>query len=256
MSVVSRANTSLVRDTYVHGVATGRLLASVTLSKSPVKGVGESVLLEVWKFILVNLESGEVGGSSDGLGGVGLNGGWLVGGGVEELVVDDADLIVLSWERGDLVGDGGGIQERWDGLSDTGEVENNVLWVGTRKLGSGLLSDENEVTVWLLEQHLADQSSHSRVDTTAESLVGRSNNNEGLLVGTLKWLGLSLLEDSVGGLSVCARILHGLGRTVELGGSDNLHGHGDLLNVANGLKTVLDLTKGRKVGGWGNGSAT
>lgn len=256
MSVVSRVNTSLVRDTYVHSVATGRLLASVSLSKSPVKGVGESVLLEVWKLILVNLESGEVGGSSDGLGGVGLNGAWLVGGGVEELVVDDADLVVLGWEGGDLVGDGGSIQEGWDGLSDTSEVENNVLWVGTGKLGSGLLSDEDEVTVWLLEEHLANQSGHSRVDTTAESLVGRSNNNEGLLVGTLKWLGLSLLEDSVGGLSVCAGILHGLGGTVELGGSDNLHGHGDLLDVANGLEAVLDLTKGREVGGWGNGGAT
>ena len=253
LSVLSRANASLVRDTYVHSVTAGRLLASVSLSKSPVKGVGERVLLEVWKLILINLESREVGGSSDGLRGVGLDVGCLVGRGIEELVVDDADLVVLGWESVDLVGDGGGIQEVWNLLSDTSEVENNVLWVGTGELSSGLLSDEDEVTVWLLEKHLADHSGHSRVDTTAESLVGRSNNDQGLLVGVLERLGLSLLEEGVGGLSVCAGILHGLGGAVELGGGNNLHGHGDLLDVANGLKTVLDLAKGRKGGGiWGN----
>lgn len=252
-SALSRAKTSRVRDTYIHSVTAGGLLASVSLSKSPVKGVGESVLLEVWKLILVNLESREVGGSGDGLGGEGLDGGSLVGGGVEELVVDDADLVVLGWESRDLVSDGRSIQEGWNLLSDTREVENNVLWVGTGELGLGLLSDEDEVAVWLLEEHLADQSGHSRVDTTAKSLVGRSNNNEGLLVGTLKWLGVSLLEDGVGGLSVCAGVLHGLGGTVELGGGNNLHGHSDLLDVANGLKAVLDFAKGRKGGGiWSN----
>lgn len=255
-SVLSRANTSSVRDTYVHSVTAGRLLASVSLSKSPVKGVGESVLLEVWKLILVNLESGEVGGSGDGLSGVSLNGGWLVRRGVEELVVNDADLVVLGWESRDLVSDGGSIHEVWNLLSDTGKVENDVLWVGTGELSSGLLSDEDKVTVWLLDEHLADQSGHSRVDTTAESLVGRGNNDQGLLVGALEWLGLSLAENGVGCLSVCAGVLHGLGGTVELGGGNNLHGHGDLLDVANRLETVLDLAKGRKSGGiWGN-SAT
>ena len=49
------------RRTHVHGVATGRNLAGVTLAESPVEGVGEGVLAEVAKNLLINLESGEVG---------------------------------------------------------------------------------------------------------------------------------------------------------------------------------------------------
>lgn len=49
------------RRTHVHGVATGRDLAGVTLAESPVEGVGEGVLAEVAKNLLINLESGEVG---------------------------------------------------------------------------------------------------------------------------------------------------------------------------------------------------
>ena len=49
------------RRTHVHGVATGRDLAGVTLAESVVEGVGESVLAEVGKDLLINLESGEVG---------------------------------------------------------------------------------------------------------------------------------------------------------------------------------------------------
>ena len=45
----------------VHGVATGRLLASVTLGKSPEEGVGKGVLAEAGKDRLVNLEGREVG---------------------------------------------------------------------------------------------------------------------------------------------------------------------------------------------------
>lgn len=47
--------------TYVHGVATGRDLAGVTLSQSPVDGVGKSVLAEVGDELLVDLKGGEVG---------------------------------------------------------------------------------------------------------------------------------------------------------------------------------------------------
>lgn len=49
------------RRTHVHGVATGRNLAGVTLAESPVEGVGEGVLAEVAKDLFINLESGEVG---------------------------------------------------------------------------------------------------------------------------------------------------------------------------------------------------
>lgn len=47
--------------TYVHGIATGRHLASVALSESPEEGVGEGVLLEVTERLLLNLEGREVG---------------------------------------------------------------------------------------------------------------------------------------------------------------------------------------------------
>lgn len=46
--------------TYVHGVSAGRLLAGMTLSKTPVDGIGESVLLQVGQELLVDLEGREV----------------------------------------------------------------------------------------------------------------------------------------------------------------------------------------------------
>lgn len=47
--------------TYIHGISSGRLLASVTLGKRPVQRVGESVFAEVAENFVVNLESGVVG---------------------------------------------------------------------------------------------------------------------------------------------------------------------------------------------------
>jgi hypothetical protein len=47
--------------THVHGVATGRDLASVALGQSPVEGVGQGVLAEVGEKLLIDLESGKVG---------------------------------------------------------------------------------------------------------------------------------------------------------------------------------------------------
>ncbi len=50
-----------MRAAYIHGVATGRLLAGVALGKSPVEGVGESIFPEVGEELLVDLEGSEVG---------------------------------------------------------------------------------------------------------------------------------------------------------------------------------------------------
>jgi hypothetical protein len=47
--------------THVHGVAAGRDLAGVALGESPVEGVGKGVLAEVGEHLLLDLESGEVG---------------------------------------------------------------------------------------------------------------------------------------------------------------------------------------------------
>ena len=52
---------SSVLGSVVHGVLTRRLLASVTLSQRPEERVGESVLAEVGEYLVLNLESGEVG---------------------------------------------------------------------------------------------------------------------------------------------------------------------------------------------------
>lgn len=49
-------------EAYIHGVATGRLLAGVALGESPVEGVGEAVLAHVGEnTIVLNLERGEIG---------------------------------------------------------------------------------------------------------------------------------------------------------------------------------------------------
>lgn len=52
---------TLVCKTYVHGVATSRLLAGVAFSEGPVEGVGQAVLAEVAQKLLVNLERRDVG---------------------------------------------------------------------------------------------------------------------------------------------------------------------------------------------------
>jgi hypothetical protein len=50
-----------VIKTYVHSVSSGRLLAGVALSQSPVEGVGKAVLAEVGKSVILNLKGRNVG---------------------------------------------------------------------------------------------------------------------------------------------------------------------------------------------------
>ena len=47
--------------THVHSVSAGRHLASVTLGKGPVEGVGKAVFAEVGQSLLLDLKSREVG---------------------------------------------------------------------------------------------------------------------------------------------------------------------------------------------------
>lgn len=58
-----------------------------------------------------------------------------------------------------------------------------------------------------------------------------------------------MLEDSVGSLSIFARLSHCTLGPGELGGRNNLHGLGDLLNVTNRLQSVLDFTESCEGGG-------
>jgi len=89
------------------------------------------------------------------------------------------------------------------------------------------------------------------VDTTTETLVGRADNQKSLAL-SLDGLGLGLVEDLLGSLAVGAGRGHGTLGAGELGRGDNLHGLGDLLNVANRLETTLDFTESGEVGGIGN----
>ena len=114
-----------------------------------------------------------------------------------------------------------------------------------------LLANDGEVRVGDLEQHLPDLPGHAGVDTTTEALVGAAHDDERLLALALHWLGLGAVEDGVGRLSVCAGLPHGLLGAGELGGGDDLHRLGDLLDVADRLEAALDLTERGIAGGIG-----
>lgn len=244
----------------------------MTLSHSPEKVVGKSVLAEAGQSFVINLESRDVGfieqsaddpdiadgreshtGLGDGLLGVGLNSGGLVALSVDEAVVDDADAAVVLGKQRDLVGNGLGIGEGGDVLADVGEAEEDLLGSETGQLSLGLVTEDNDVGVGVGVQHTASSLGQTRVNTTAETLVGTGHDEESLLV--LQSLGLGLLEDGVGGLTVIARLIHGLLSAGKTGRGNDLHGVGDLLDVLDGLETALNLTQSREVGGIGRGSA-
>ena len=86
------------------------------------------------------------------------------------------------------------------------------------------------------------------MDTTAETLVGAADNEQRLLALALHRLRLGLLENSVGRLAIGARLGHGALRAGELGGGDDFHGLGDLLNVADGLQAAFDFAEGGVLG--------
>lgn len=195
-------------------------------------------------------------GLRNGLLGKCLNEGRLVAGGVDELVVQDLDIRVLSGQQDDLVGDGLGIGKGGNVLANTGEVELDTLGVGSRQLGLALLANDDQVERRLLSRQAADGTAQTRVNTTAETLVGRADNNERLLLLSLGGSGLGGLEDLVGSLAVLAGVVHAAGSTGELGGGDDLHGVGDLLDVANRLQTSLDLTECRIGGGSAGASSS
>ena len=90
--------------------------------------------------------------------------------------------------------------------------------------------------------------------TTAETLVGAGDNVKGLLVSFFG-LRFGRLEDGVRSSSVDTRVLHSLLSTTQTGGSDDLHGVGDFLDVTDGLETALDFTESSEVGGIGGSSA-
>lgn len=194
-------------------------------------------------------------GLLDGILGEGLNDGGLVGGGVDELVVQDLDAVVLGVEEAQLVGDGGRVGESGDRLADSGEAEDHVLGVAPAHLGLALLANDGNVDVagqGAVGERPAHETRHTRVDTTTETLVGGAHNQECPLALAIIGHGTSLLEGLLRGLSVDDGLVHGPLGAGELGGGDNLHGLGDLLDVADGLEAALDLTESGIVGGLGD----
>merc|ERR1712000_138124 len=181
-----------------------------------------------------------------------LKEGSLVALGVDELVVEDLDVGVLGGEKRDLVGDGLGVGEGGNVTADAREGELDILGVGPRQLGTALLADDDQVRRALLGKKTADTAGQTRVNTTAKTTVGRADNDEGLLLLGFGDLGLGSLEDLLGGLTVLAGVVHGPLRAGELGGSDNLHGVGDLLHV---LQAALDFSERRVAGSTAGGSS-
>lgn len=167
---------------------------------------------------------------------------------IDELVVYNLNIGIVGWQKGNLIGDGLGICERGDILSDTSEAQDDVLAVRSAQLCLALLAQHDDIGIWLLNEHPANLFAQTRVDTTTETFVGAGNNNQVLLVITLNRLRLGLFEDFVGGLSVLSGVGHRTLSSSELGGSNDLHGLGDLLDIANRLQSVLDFTKGRESG--------
>jgi hypothetical protein len=177
----------------------------------------------------------------------------LVARGVDEPVEQDLDVGVLGGQLDDLVGDSLGIGEGRNVLANTSKAQLDGRAVGSAELSLGLLTNDDEVKGRLCGGHGTDTSAHAGVNTTAETLVGRADDDEGLLVLLLEGLGLGRLVNLVGSLAIGAGVVHGTSGTGELGGGDNLHGVGDLLDVADGLEAALNLTKGG-IGSSGSGS--
>lgn len=191
---------------------------------------------------------------SDSLLRVGLNGDGLVALGIDEGVVHNLDAGVLGGQQRNLIGNGLGISEGRDILADVGEAHDNLVGVGSGQLSLGLLTKDNDIGVGVVREKSASSLAQTRVDTTAETLVGAGNDEQSLLV--LEGLGLGTLEDLVRGLSVGSRVLHSSLGTGETGRGDDLHGVGDLLDVLDGLQTALDFTEGSEVGRIRGSSAT
>ncbi|KAI7165222.1 ATP synthase F1 gamma [Hortaea werneckii] len=227
--------------------------SGVTLGQGPEKAVGQRVFLEVGEDFLVDLERREgqllLTGLGDGFFRVGRDDGGLVGLRVDELVVHDLRLSVVLGEKGDLVGNGLRVGEGGDVLADVGEGERDLLRVASAQLSLALLAQNHQVVVGrLLVHQTTDRARETGVDTTAETLVRAADDQQLLLVLALHSLGLRLIVDSVRRLTVGAGLVHGPLGAGELGRGHDLHRLGDLLDVADGLQTALDLTEGGIVG--------
>lgn len=226
----------------VHGVSTSGNFGSMTLSKTPEDVVGEGEFGKVLKDLVFDFVKTEFWRGFNGLLGEGWQDGWLERDTRDELVVHDLDFVVFLAQLGDLVSDQGSLVVRGGLLANVGDGQDQVLWVGSRELGLGLFTDSDKVSFWLILEVCSGSSGQLGVDRTTETLVRGHDNQETL--GRFFWLGsLSLVEDLLLGSTVGTGDGHGTLGLVETGGSHNLHGVGDLLNVLNGLETSLNFSE-------------
>jgi hypothetical protein len=193
-------------------------------------------------------------GLGDSLLGISLNGAGLVALSVDELVVDDLNASVVGGQLSNLIGNDLSISESRDVLANVGEAHDELIGVGSGQLSLGLLSEDDQVGVGVRLKYTASSLAETGVDTTAKTLVGAGNDEQGLLV--LEGLGFGVLEDLVGRLTVDTRVVHSLLGAGKTGRGNDLHRVGDLLDVLDGLQTALNFTQSREVGGVGGRSAS
>lgn len=167
---------------------------------------------------------------------------WLVRDGRPEGVVDDLNIVVLSIQLSDLVGDSLSLHEGRNVLSNIAEAQLDVLSAGPRKLSLDLLSQNHNINIRVLGKPPPGSFGQLRVNTTAKTLIGGGDNEEGL--AGLEGLGLGLFENGVGVLTIGTGVTHCLLSTGKLGRGNNLHGSGNLLDVLDGLETALNFSEG------------
>ena len=163
-----------------------------------------------------------------------------------ELVVHQDDLVGFATSVGDVnshrhdsrvVHRGSGVSQ--SDLQDVGE--------GTSQAGRALLADAVDLVLGAVSagENLLDLTNNTRVNSTAETLVGSKRHKErvrlGYFGGHLSLHELVRLENHVDGIA--AEVLttsESLGILLELGSRDHLHGLGNLTDVLDGLHTDLE----------------
>lgn len=179
-----------------------------------------------------------------------------------------ARLVEFKLGRLDLVGDGEGVAESRDRLSDLREREVEVVGtVSTGHLLLGLLAEGDDADLLALAltglDVLLGGLGDGRVDTTAETTVGRSDDVEDLLDLGLGLGGLGLVEDGLVGGTVGLGTLHGAlgasetGRGNHLRRGDEVSPSGRARAETSRVLTFIDLVilPERRGTAWERGSA-
>lgn len=110
------------------------------------------------------------------------------------MVGDDSDLVPFTTVLDNLVGDGTGLCESWDILSDGVEGDFEGLRESSGELGLGLVTDDGEGSGGLGLVSL-DSSRNTRVDTSTKSSVRGDGEVEDFRSGSRGFIGFDLSEE-------------------------------------------------------------